>query len=1017
VASASAVARRRAAILAVVVSLVGMLAGLALPFAPVIAGQTAVTWPVAGQPVVSTTAMFVPYRPAELTATVPCRAIRVAADRGGAVTVLATGRDGDGLVLTTGAAGTELLVDHHREMLAVPDAGVGCRITVHAAFDGITISGGGAPMISLPGEPVPKVFAFHTDLDPAQAEGITVAARTASPFATRPATIKILLIVGQLVAVVTALGVLIRVGRRADALTHAANRPARTPLGWRAAWVDTAVIAVLASWAVIGPLAVDDGWATMIARNYAATGNAGNYYRWWNASETPFAFSQQLLAPLTHLSLAPLWLRLPSTLLAVATWFVLSRGVLFAALPTLAGVMRVRLLAALCLLAAWLPYNLGARPESYVALGATSVLALLWQARGPAAVGWAALIAGLTVPISPTSVVLAAPVMVFAPRVIAILRKSAPGRLGLLSQLLLLGCIGAVGMTVIFADQTWDGLIAATNWHRFFGPSLPWYHEPDRYRYLLGDGQQGSFAKRLPVLLTIALLPIVGALFARRTQRSDDLRSAARLAAVVLTALFLLSLVPSKWSYHLGALAGVFASFLAVAVVLVTQGRTRIDEPITGVTAVLGAGLVAAAASVAFAGPNAWWLPAIYDVPWASGPVRPKMVPLNSVLLWIGVLVVGYALAVAWPVRHRARRVRHALIAGPAMLTVIAAGTALAVMLASFMAAPLRRQSGSLAVANLRWLAGRSTCGLADDIAVLQDGDPLPRASPSGELAGFTALAGFPPDRPPPDPPGTGMSTELWGSFVAGPAATATMTSPWFTLPPSGSADGLSVSVSGRTDGSNRFVFEFGLADATRQLGDDADAVTTVADFAPPDRGPPGEDPVHFPWRSIAIDAAKFPAGANRVRIRALDARADPAGWLAFTGPRSYSVIGLTEFLARHGPVLVSWPQSFLFPCVHNIARVADGIAQAPRAVIVAPGPWFTAPTDQSLGGDFAALVPFGRLYQIATRLAGHPDIDWGTLLISADTSARDAYQLRKSGVARAGHTDSARVYQTQLPR
>jgi arabinosyltransferase B len=328
-----------------------------------------------------------------------------------------------------------------------------------------------------------------------------------------------------------------------------------------------------------------------------------------------------------------------------------------------------------------------------------------------------------------------------------------------------------------------------------------------------------------------------------------------------------------------------------------------------------------------------------------------------------------------------------------------------------------RGQSGSLAVANLRWLGGRSSCGLADDIEVLQDGDPLPRASPSGQLAGFTALGGFPPDKPPPDPPRTGMSTELWGSFVGGPAATATMTSPWFTLPPSGSAAGLSVSLSGRTDGGNRFVFEFGLTDATRQLGDDTDAVTAVADFAPPDRVPPGEAPDHVPWRSIAIDTAQFPAGANRVRIRAVDARADPAGWLAFTGPRPYSVIGLSEFLAHPGPVLVSWPQSFLFPCVRNIAAVADGLAQAPRALIVAPGPWFTEPTDQSVGGDFAALVPFGRFNQIATRLAGHPDIDWGTLLISADTFAPDAYQLRKSGVARSGHTDSARVYQTQLPR
>src|SRR5260370_13005911 len=103
-----------------------------------------------------------------------------------------------------------------------------------------------------------------------------------------------------------------------------------------------------------------------------------------------------------------------------------------------------------------------------------------------------------------------------APSAFRFLRQAAPGRLGLLAYLVLLGCVGAVGLTVIFADQTWDGLITATNWHTFFGPSLPWYHEPDRYHYLLGEGQQGSFAKRLPVLLTAALLAIVAMLFARR---------------------------------------------------------------------------------------------------------------------------------------------------------------------------------------------------------------------------------------------------------------------------------------------------------------------------------------------------------------------------------------------------------------------------------------------------------------------------------------------------------------------
>jgi arabinosyltransferase B len=1010
---------RAGAIFAVAAGLLGVLAAMALPFAPVITTQTIVTWPIAGQPVASTTALFVPYRPDELTATVPCAAIRAAADRGVATTVLATGPDGDGLVLRNGVGGAQLLLEHRSVTLVPTDAGTGCQFTVHATRDGVTISGGGRRTTTVPGDPVPKVFEFRSDLDPAQAAGMTVTARTASPFATRPTTLKVLLVAAQLVAVLTALGLLIHARRRASVPAHP-DQP-RVPLRRRvklrrACWVDAVVIAVLVGWAVVGPLAVDDGWAATIARNYAATGNTGNYYRWWNASETPFAFSQQLLAPLTDISLAPLWLRLPSTLLAISTWFVLSRGVLGAALPTLAGTARIRLLTALCLLVAWLPFDLGARPESYVAFGVTTVLALLWRARDPAAVGGAALVAGLTIPISPTSVIVAAPIVVFAPRAIRTLRRTAPAQFGLLIHLVLLATIGSVASTVIFADQTWDGLITATQWHTFFGPSLPWYHEPDRYHYLFGDGQQGSFAKRSPVLLAVALLPITGLLFARRTERSAHLRSAVRLAAVMITAMALLSLVPSKWSYHLGALAGLFAAFVTVAAVtLISRTRKPVD-PTTAAIAVIGGMLVASASAVSFAGANAWWLPEIYDVPWALGPVRPLGVPLDCVLLWIGGLTLGCTVFAAISVRRGRGGIAGALIAGPAILTVIGAATTVVVLVSSFVIAPVRRPSGSLAVANVRWMTERSSCGVADDIEVLQDGKVLRRATATGQLAGFTALGGFDPDWPPPDPPGYGMSTDLWGSHTDGPHGAATMTSPWFTLPALNSDEGLSVSVSGRGDVPDGLAFEFGRADANPQLGAANDSVIALADVAAYDRMSPGDDPASFLWRTVTIDAAQVPAGSNRVRIRAVDANTDPAVWVAFTGPRRHTVIGLSEFLAGHAPVLVSWPQSFLFPCVRDIAGVVNGLAQTPRALIVAPGPWFTQATDQQIGGDFAGLVFFNGLHEVATRLTGHPDIRWGTLLVAADTATTDAYQRQVIDVRRFGHEEIGRVYQVQLP-
>ncbi len=1028
--------------LALLLGLVGLLIALTLPFAPVTTQQTTVTWPAPGHPIVSSTALFAPYRPAELTVTVPCSALRAAADQDHAVTVLATGPPGDGLLLRTEAATARLMLGP-RVVSSTPVASnlTDCRTRLDAGPSGILVTIGTTRTLNLSGEPVPKVFAFRTDLTPRQAAGMSATARAVSPFATSTTTVKILLIVVQLLAALLALGLLTGLPRRQ---LRAGGQPGGwAPVQslqdqWRTILVDVGMLGVLAGWAIIGPLTDDDGFATTIARNAALTGNVGNYYRWWNAAETPFALSEQLLAPLTQVSLAPLWLRVPSTVLGMVTWFVVSRGVLGVALPEVARTVRIRLLAAGFLLAAWLPFNLGVRPEPYVALGVTGVLALLWRARGPAALGWAALVAGLTIPISPSGILVAAPVAVFAPRIVAILGGSTRGRVEVLARVLLLCCIAAVGLTVIFADQTWEGLVTATRWHDFFGPSLPWYHEPDRYRYLLGMDQDGSATKRIPVLLTLAMLPVVAVLLARRTQAGSKVTqaegAAARLTGVVITALALLWLTPSKWSHHFGALAGLLASFLAVAVALVMQRKHPpvADRVAVGI-GVAGAALVAGAAGLAFAGPNAWWQPAIYNVPWAAGPVRPMGLPLDSPLLWIGALALGYALlrapvtlAALQPLvsarppagasaRPGPARLGPALVAAPAVLAVAAAGTAVAVLLGSFLAAPVRQPAGSLALANLHSLSGAPSCGLAESIQVLPDGAvlapavssvslypglDLPGPDSRGRLTGFTALAGFDPGSPPPDPPGTGMSAQLWGSLVGGPRSTGTLTSPWFRLPALGPASGIAVSVSGRTDRGNTLALEFGRAVNT--------GVRTLGQRAPVDRVRLDQDhlagpPDYPPWRSIGLDAAQVPTGADRVRIRAVDATTDPDGWLAVTGPRLRSAVGLTPFLASHGPVLVSWPQAFLFPCVHNIVTVAGGLATAPRAVIEAPrihGRLSAVTTAQDQGGVFAAIRPFSRLYEIPTRLAGHPDLDWGALQLPADPAFHDAYLSRHGDIS-----------------
>jgi arabinosyltransferase C len=971
------------------VGLTGLLVALTLPFAPVFATTTTVTWPAAGEPVASSTAIFAPYRPTTFSASVPCTALRTGGN-GGPVTVLATGTAGDGLVLTARAEEAVLQLDDRRIDLAVPGGAVECRLVINSDAAGATVGTPDGRVVELADQPVPAVFGFRTDLDSTRAQGMTATARVTSPFATSPAPLKLVLIAAQLLAVGLALCLLF----------SARPRLPRFRLS-RLWWIDGAVLAALCGWAIIGPLSVDDGWATTIARNVAATGNPGNYYRWWDAAESPFAFSQQLLAPLTEISIAPLWLRLPSTVLAAATWFLLSRGVLGSVVsgpPT----AKVRILAAVFLLAAWLPFNLGTRPEAYVALGVTAALALALRVTGRGGLGLLALVVGLTIPISPNGLMVIAPILVCAPRLVAALGATGRTRLQVIADVALLCCVAAIGITVVFADQTWDGVATATDWHTYFGPSIPWYREADRYAYLLEHSQQGTSVKRLPVLLSIALLPVIGLLTLRRRDPDGLDGKVLRLGAVVIVALMLLALTPSKWSYHFGAAAGVFAAFLTSAGVLLFR-RARAPGRAIILIGVAGSILVAASAALAFDGPNEWWLGTLYDVPLATVSFRPLGVPFDNPLLWIAVLAAAIVvMGLSRPQKFR-RMARQAGAAGPALVAVTASGTALILLFGSFIDAPLRRPAGSIALANLERITGDKVCGLADDIEVLPDGKALASAEPDGAMAGFTAEGGYHPGAPPPDSAGTGVSKFLWGSDADGAQTTGSVATRWFVLPALAPNDGVAVSVSGDTTGANRLVFEFGHATGA--------GVAALGQRTPSGRASSDEDPAKPTWRAVGVDASDIPAGADRVRIRAVDGSTDALGWLAFTGPRLRSVVGLTAFLADNGPVLTAWPMGYVFPCVHNIAEVSGGVAQTPRTVIESPRPRATEDRHRDIGGTFAELDMFGKLHEVPSRLRDHPDVDWGSVWISGDTAARDSYQrtISRTIVPGAGATRGQR--------
>ena len=80
----------------------------------------------------------------------------------------------------------------------------------------------------------------------------------------------------------------------------------------------------------------------------------------------------------------------------------------------------------------------------------------------------------------------------------------------------------------------------------------------------------------------------------------------------------------------------------------------------------------------------------------------------------------------------------------------------------------------------------------------------------------------------------------------------------------------------GSNAGADGLAFEFGRAGGA--------TVTPLGQRVPSGRPAPDEDPAKPTWRTIGVDAPDIPAGADRVRIRAVDGRTDALERPAFTG-------------------------------------------------------------------------------------------------------------------------------------
>lgn len=981
--SSSRPAQGRAAhrrLLLFLLAALSLASSVAFVLAPVERPEAVYSWPSAPGDATAVAIPLMLERPLSVRAGIDCAAARAADD--GTVLLSTTPFDrppGDAWLpggLRVEVAGGELAVRSGGTDLPaqqIPASG-DCAWEFASSAAGTTLRLDGEVVVDEAADLRPAVAGVFTAAgDPG---GLTAAVTADTVFQTSPTVLKIALAV---LAVLALAGALVLVARRERVPVAAGTPPAdpatgpgRPGRGLVRPAVDAVVVGVLAVWTVIGPMTVDDGYIAGIIRSRDENGYVGNVYRWFNAPEAPFGWHYELLDLWSVISQSTLWMRIPSSLLGIATWLLIGRGLL-PRLGTFTSGRWVYAVAAAVFALWWLPTNLGLRPESWVAAGLAAVMVLVERAvrRGrltPVLIGL--VVAGATLAVTPTGAVAFVPFLAAA---VPILRLARTSPVGL--PALTVAAAAAAGTVVlfVFADQSLAGVLEAQRVRGELPGALPWSAEPERWYLLLSNGDlQGSLGRRVPVLL--ALVAVVGIVWQRLSGRwPDDVdRSAAgRAVAVLGLSLVVLLATPTKWTMHFSALVPVGTALIVIAVHLygrepagAAAGSGRMPTRTLARTAAATV-VVLMVGAQSWAGLNRWAYLSDLGVPWNDIPPELFGLSFSSMFLILAVLVALVATAaVVWARSGDRDDVRVPLARFLPSAGLVAVGLVLltvALQLGSFVQSTrVQRGSYSLA-ADAAATVGGEPCGLAEELRAEADptaGLLAPAAGVTGEpvLDGFVAVAD---GRTP-----TGPDLALAGAELPGWAATghtgqdgngaARLVTGWYELPPTIREDGLPLVVT--TSGSRRtgtsVVAEYGAADG--------EGVRVLAEAPVPDTGGgPGA-------RDGRLDPGAVPPEAGLVRLVARDGGTEGALPLAVSAPRVPVTAPFADVVDPGSPALVDWPVAFVFPC-QELSEQRNGLTDVPE--------WRISPAAPNDAGDIIVQVTLGGPYAPARTLVDQQQV------------------------------------------
>ncbi|HEX3546011.1 MAG TPA: arabinosyltransferase domain-containing protein [Mycobacterium sp.] len=1029
---------RTARIIAIVAGLLGAALAIATPLLPVTQTTAQLNWPQNGV-LQSVDAPLIGYVATDLTITVPCSAAAgLAGPENPAKTVLLSTvpkqapKAVDRGLLIERVNNDLLVIVRNTPVVTAPLSQVlssACKqLTFTAHADRVTGEFVGlvkGPDSDHPGDPLrgersgydfrPQIVGVFTDLSGPAPPGLKFSATIDSRYSSSPTLLKMLAMIFGVALTVIALGAL-------HILDTADGRKVKRflpPRWWSITPLDGVVTAVLVWWHFVGANTSDDGYILTMARVSEHAGYMANYYRWFGTPEAPFGWYYDLLALWAHVSTNSAWVRLPTLVMALGCWWLISREVI----PRLGHAVKASPAAAWTaagmFLAFWLPLNNGLRPEPIIALG----ILLTWCSveRGVATsrllpVAIAIVIGALTLFSGPTGIAAVGALLVAVGplKTIVAAHTSRFGYLALLAPILA-AC--TVTIILIFHDQTLIGELQASTFKSSVGPSLSWFDEHIRYERLFTTSPDGSVARRFAVLTLLLALAVSVAMALRKGRiPGTALGPSRRIVGITIISFLAMMFTPTKWTHHFGVFAGLAGSLGALAAVAVTAAAMRSRR-----NRAMFAAAVLFVMALSFATVNGWWYVSNFGVPWSNQFPEWRF---GFTTFGLGLSVVALLVA-AWfhfsgrdqpppdgnP--RRSQRIVQSPLAIAAWLLVFFE------VLTLTLGVTEQYPAWSVGRSNLEALTGK-TCGMANDVLVEQDpnaGMLPPLGVPVREALGAVTAEGFGPNGIPADvsadpvmgSPGTSnfadtetgtmtaneagteggttaaagvngsrarlpynldsARTPVMGSWRSGTQQPAVLRSAWYQLPANWnngdrSDSLLVVSAAGR----------FNPGEVVVEWANDKGEPAGHVGFADVGSAPA--------WRNLRAPLAAIPREATRVRVVATDDDLNPMHWIALTPPRIPQLRTLQDVVGSQDPVLLDWLVGMAFPCQRPFGH-QYGVVEVPKWRILPDrfGAEANSPVMDNLGGGPLGITELLlRPTTVPSYLKGDWFRDWGEL-------------------------------------